>query len=125
MQRLQEGCHVVVFPEHDVPYNHIVCEFQDRFIDVAKLYYKRTGKELAFVPMYLAPKLKKMYFGEPIRFCADRPIQEERVRICNYLMQEITAMAEALPEHIVVPYKNIPKKEYGTNHTELTAQRNP
>jgi len=47
---LQEGASVVIFPEHHVPRNNIICEFQDRFIDVAKLYYKRTGKALAFVP---------------------------------------------------------------------------
>ena len=36
--RLTEGASIVVFPEHDVAYNHIVYEFQDRFIEVAKLY---------------------------------------------------------------------------------------
>lgn len=112
---LQEGAGVVIFPEHHVPYNNIICEFQDRFIDVAKLYYKRTGKELAFVPMYLAPKLKTMYLGEPIRFRADAPLEEERKRICGYLMEQITGIARSLPRHIVVPYPNIPKKQYPYN----------
>ena len=98
-----------------MPHNHIVCQFQDKFIDVAKLYYKRTKKEVAFVPMYLAPNLKKMYFGEPIRFCPDNPIEEERKRICDYLMQQITEIAVSLPEHTVVPYNNIPKKAYPSN----------
>lgn len=120
--RLQEGADIVIFPEHDVAHNHIVCEFQDRFIDVAKLYYKRTGVEVAFVPLYIAPKLKKMYLGKPIRFCAANPIEEERRRICGYLMQEITEIACALPEHTVVPYRNIPKKNYPTNISkEVTA----
>lgn len=115
VQRLQEGNHVVIFPEHSVPYNHILCQFQDRFVDVAKLYYKRTGKAVCFVPMYLAPKLKKMYLGKPIRFCPDTPLEEERARIIQTLMQEITDMAVSLPEHIVVPYNNIPKKQYRSN----------
>lgn len=115
VQRLQEGNHVVIFPEHSEPYNHIVCQFQDKFVDVAKLYYKRTQKEIAFVPMYLAPALKKMYFGKPIRFCADNPMEEERKRICTYLMQQITEMAVSLPEHTVVPYNNIRKKDYVSN----------
>lgn len=113
--RLQEGNHVVVFPEHDVKHNHIVYGFQDKFIDVAKLYYKRTGRELSFVPLYIAPKLKKMYLGKPICFRAAEPIEEERRRICEYLMAEITQIACALPEHTVVPYRNIPKKDYGSN----------
>ncbi len=115
VKMLQEGNSVVIFPEHDVKHNHIIYDFQDRFIDVAKLYYKKTGMELSFVPMYIAPKLKKLYLGKPVRFCAAEAMDTERSRICNYLMDEITAIAEALPEHTVVPYRNIPKKDYPTN----------
>lgn len=115
VKRLQAGESVVIFPECDADYNHILCRFQDRFIDIARIYYKKTGVELAFVPMYIAPKLKKMYFGTPIRFCSEHSIREERQRICTHLMEEITAMACALPEHTVVPYRNIPKREYPSN----------
>lgn len=121
VNRLQEGASVVIFPEHDVPHNHIICEFQDRFVDVAKLYYKKTGKELAFVPLYIAPALKKMYIGKPIRYCAANPIAEERKRICDYLMQQITDIAVSLPKHKVVPYKNIPRKDYLSNIPEEEA----
>ena len=115
VRALQDGAGVVIFPEHDVPHNHILCDFQDRFIDVAKLYYKQSGKEVSFVPMYLAPRLKTMYLGKPIRFSADAPIETERQKIKEYLMQEITEIACSLPPHTVVPYRNIPKKQYPTN----------
>ena len=115
VQRLQEGNLVVVFPEHSQPYNNILCQFQDRFIDVAKQYYKRPGTAVCFVPMYLAPKLKKMYFGKPIRFCPDTPFEQARQRIAQYLMEQITDIAVSLPEHTVVPYNNVSKKEYKTN----------
>ena len=124
VQRLQEGANVVIFPEHEVEYNHIVYEFQDRFIDVAKLYYKRTGKELAFVPMYLAPKLKKMYLGKPIRYRSGVPIEEERLRIRDELMKAVTDIACALPEHTVVPYPNLPKKDYPSNIPKEGAYEN-
>ena len=42
-------------------------------------------------------------------------MDDERNRICTYLMDEITAIAEALPEHTVVPYRNVPRKAYPTN----------
>ncbi len=113
--RLQEGNHVVVFPEHDAKYNNIVYQFQERFVDVAKLYYKRTGKEVLFVPLYIAPDIKKMMLGKPICFCADAPIDEERSRLCSYLMEQITEIACDLPLHTVVPYRNIPKKQYPKN----------
>ena len=111
-EALQEGASIVIFPEHDVPHNHILCQFQDRFVDVAKIYHRKTGKELAFVPMYIAPALKKIYLGKPIRFSSASPIKEERSRICEYLMDEITELACSLPEHRVVPYNNLPKKQY-------------
>ena len=121
VQHLQEGSNIVIFPEHSVIHNHIICEFQDRFIDVAKLYYKRTGKAVCFVPMYLAPKLKKMYYGKPIRFRPDEPIAEERTRITQVLMQEITDIAVSLPRHTVIPYNNISKKQYRSNILEEEA----
>lgn len=112
VRRLSEGANVVIFPEHNVPYNHILCNFQDRFIDIAKLYYKKTGQELQFVPMYIAPSLKTMYIGKPIEFCSEQPVEQERARICEYLKEEITSIAVSLPSHRVVPYRNVPKKQY-------------
>ena len=112
VRKLEEGKSVVIFPEHDVGHNHIVYDFQDKFVDIAKLYYKKSGKELQFVPMYIAPRLKQVCLGKPVRFDASMPMDLQRSRICNYLTDAITAMAEALPEHTVVPYRNIPKKNY-------------
>jgi hypothetical protein len=85
------------------------------FVDVAKLYYKKTKVELTFVPMYIAPKLNTMYIGKGICYNSENNIEEERTRICAYLSNEITKIARNLPEHIVVPYRNIPKKYYLTN----------
>lgn len=125
VKRLQEGNHVVIFPEHDVKYNHIICDFQERFIDVAKLYYKKTGSEVSFVPLYIAPRMKKMYFGTPVRFCAANTMEEERERIRDHLMREITEIACGLPEHTVVPYRNIPKKYYPSNLDREEIHANP
>jgi len=113
--KLQDGKSIVIFPEHDKKYNNIVYDFQEGFVDVARLYYKRTGRELSFVPLYIAPNLRKMYFGKPVVFSPDAPAEEERRRICDYLMGEITNIACNLPEHIVVPYRNIPKHLYPKN----------
>ena len=115
VRMLDEGTSVVIFPEHDVKHNHIVYDFQDKFLDVAKLYYKRTGKVLKFVPMYIAPGLRQVHFGEPVAYDPAEPMDTQRVKLCNYLMDEITRVAESLPEHRVVPYRNIPKKYYPSN----------
>ena len=112
VSKLQEGASVVIFPEHYAPYSNVVNDFQDKFVDVARIYYKKTGQTLCFVPMYLAPALKTLVFGKPIRFSPDIPMDLQRRQICDYLMDEITALACALPAHQVVPYPNIPKKQY-------------
>ncbi len=113
--RLCEGANLIIFPEHDVPHNHIVCDFQEGFVEVARSYHKKTGQNLAFVPMYLARNLKKIYLGKPVCFCAENPMKEERKRICEHLMDEITQMAVALPRHKLIPYNNVSKKQYGYN----------
>lgn len=115
VKELADGENMIIFPEHDAPHNHIVYDFQDRFIDIARLYYKKTGKEICFVPMYIAPARKEIHLGAPVRFQSTEPMDTERRRICNYLMDSITDMAEALPLHRVVPYRNIPKKQYPMN----------
>ncbi len=115
IQKLQEGSSIVIFPEHYTEHNNIVHDFQDKFIDLARFYYKKTGKALSFVPMYLAPRLKTIYYGSPITFRSEVPIADERRRICNALMDGITEMAVALPEHVVIPYPNVAKKYYLKN----------
>ena len=119
VQKLEEGVSIVIFPEHAVPHNRIVCEFQDRFADVARMYYRKTGKPPAFVPFYVAPRLRAMYLGQPLRFDPAAPAAQERKRIAEAMMAGVTAMAEALPEHTVVPYLNIPKKQYPRNKSRV------
>ncbi|MDD6478878.1 MAG: hypothetical protein PUF48_03560 [Oscillospiraceae bacterium] len=118
VEALKAGDNVVIFPECYEAHNHIINNFQDRFIDVAKLYYKRTGKAVKFVPMYIAPTIKSIYFGKPVEFDYENSSEEERRRIADYLMDEITDIAVNLPLHKVVPYENTPSRKYRYNRTE-------
>ena len=120
MEAMDAGSHVVVFPECREPDNHIVNRFQDKFIDTAKFYYKRSGKAVRFVPMYIAPSLKRICLGKPISFDPTAAIDKERSRISRYLMEEITHLAMELPSHRVVPYANISRKHYPKNIPEET-----
>lgn len=115
LKTLENGRNVLIFPEKDEKYNNILYTFQENFINVAKLYYKKTGISLIFVPMYIAPKLNSMYIGKGIRFESINKIEEERKRISDYLSDEITKIARELPEHTVIPYRNIPRKYYLSN----------
>ena len=115
VEKLCEGASVVVFPEKDEKYNNIIYNFQEGFVDVARAYRRRSGKDVCFVPMYIAPKLKRMVIGKPVRYCSENAMDAERKRICDYLKQEITELGRSLPEHTVVPYRNIPRKDYPSN----------
>jgi len=115
MEVLRNGADVIIFPECHEPYNGIVWQFQEHFTDLAKLYWRRTGKALWFTPMYTAPTLKSIHFGKPVQYNPDAPEEEERKRICRAMQEAITDLAVSLPEHTVVPYVNIPKKDYPKN----------
>lgn len=117
--RLAEGAYVVIFPESPTKRNNIVYEFQEGFVDAARLYRRSTGRDLAFVPVYLCPAFKKMYVGEPTYFDGSANFREERERVRLYTMDEITRIGRSLPEHRVVPYRNIPKKDYPKNNDEI------
>ena len=115
IKALHDGVRVIILPEHDVPHNNILCGFQENFVDLARLYYRKYKEEISFVPMYTAPALKTVYLGKPVKYDASAPAAEERSRICSYIMDEITEMARSLPEHRVVPYPNISQREFPTN----------
>ena len=115
IELLREGRSILIFPECYEKHNNIVHNFQDKFIDLARFYYKKTGEALSFVPVYLAPKLGTMSFGAPLPFDPDAPIADERRRLCGALMDAITDMAVAQPLHTVIPYPNIPKRLYPKN----------
>ena len=115
IKALQNGANLLIFPEKDEKHNNILYQFQENFIDVAKLYYKKTGIALTFVPMYIAPTLKTMHIGKPVTYDPHKPIESQRTEICKALKEAITDMAVALPEHRVIPYQNIPRKQYLMN----------
>lgn len=112
VKALERGENVIIFPEKIDSYNEIINAFQDKFIDLARLYYSKTGKDLSFVPAYNAAKLKKVVFGKPITYDHTTDNTQERARVTEYLMTEITSLAKDLPVHTVVPYANVPKKQY-------------
>ena len=115
VSRLDEGADVVIFPESSEPNNAILTRFHEHFTDLARIYHRRAGVVISFVPMYIAPALKTIYFGSPVKYNPEAPEEEERKRICEEITNAICALAKALPPHTVLPYLNIPKTEYPTN----------
>ena len=109
---LREGRRVIIFPEKAEPGEGFLYAFQEGFVDCARAYCRQTGQGISFVPLYVAPQLHAMYLGDPVPFDPAAPIAQERQRICREMRAGILALARALPEHRVVPYRNIPKRDY-------------
>ena len=59
-----------------------------------------------------------MFIEKPISFDMNEDIRSQKTRICRYLMETITEKGRSLPLHRVVPYPNIPKKDYPMNKSE-------
>lgn len=112
INEIQNDNNIIIFPECSNEYNEIVNEFQVGFIDVARIYYEKYNALLEFVPMYNAPRLKKVVFGKPIKYNPDLNIDEQKIIISAYLKDEITKMAKELPKHKVVCYSNVGRKKY-------------
>lgn len=112
IEALNNGEDVILFPETDDNYNNILQEFHRGFIDIAKFYYKKYKKEINLVPMYNCAELKKVVIGKPIKYDGNVAHEEQIEKICTYLKEEITKLAQSLPEHTVIPFLNLPKEEY-------------
>ena len=112
LKRMREGANIVIFPEHEVEHNGIVWEFQEGFVNLAALYARQTGKPVDFVPMYIAPRLRRVCFGAPVAFDPTADPRTERRRVCEALMDAVTDLAVALPPHVAVPYPNLPRRSY-------------
>lgn len=103
---LCNGQQLVLFPETEVEENNILNEFHPYFVDLARLYYKRTKKTLSFVPLYVCPARRELIAGEAVCFNPEAEANAERERILKELHTSLTGLARSLPEHEVVPFLN-------------------
>ena len=115
LESLEAGYTNIITPETHIPGNNIVNSFLPNFVDIARLYYKKTGKCLKFYPSYLALTLNKIVVGHPIVYNPNNNFKDEKTRIVQELEQAIYDIAISLPEHKVVPYENLTKKQWLTN----------
>ncbi|HML48954.1 MAG TPA: glycerol acyltransferase [Clostridia bacterium] len=77
---------LIIYPDIDYSSDEAeIGEIYDGFLLVERSYYKRTGKHIPFVPLYVSAKEKTMILGEPIYFedgdfSEQHPIIRKRIR---------------------------------------------
>jgi len=105
VQSLEDGVNVYIFPEYDQPYSEYHNDFEDGFVNVASVYYRKTKKKLKFYPLYNCFDKRIMSFGVPIEFNPDNSLEEERKRITTYLKENVTKLAREIGPHKVISYR--------------------
>lgn len=104
-EALAKGNHIVIFPENEFGFNGILDEFNLHFCDIAKIYYKKKGVCLKFVPVYNCVDLKRVVVSRKhFTYDPSIPIEEQRKILCDGIREEITRLAKELPRHKVIPF---------------------
>ena len=90
------GDHIVLFPETAVPHysNGSVTAFHRSFALIGEYYRRATGKQAAFVPVYIDKWRRRIAFGEVVRYGEGDPV-EACERVSGAVRGQILAMAEA------------------------------
>ncbi len=97
---LNDGKSLVVFAENSrEQYSDYINYLNEGFVDVARSFYKATGRNLAFYPVYIPDGLDVIKVGRPVFYDGTATPKEERHRIAMYLAEQITCIAKELPEH--------------------------
>ena len=86
---LAAGDSILLFPENPKhTYEKKVSDFYAGFANLGKLYYKKTGEQLVFYPVYASMKKRELRIGEGVRFDPAGGVHE-RGRIVAMLEQRM------------------------------------
>lgn len=101
---LSEGNDLVIFAESPERYTPYINKLQPGFVDLARLYHRRTGKLLRFYPVYLEKKNAVISVGKPIVYDPEIPMEQQREQVISYLADQIDHLARELPPHKPRPF---------------------
>ena len=98
VEALMEQDNILIFPENPLTTDSKryavsgVSQFYTGFVYLAKSYYKKTGKQITFYPVYANPKKRTITFGEGVRYNPEEKNEPERISML--LIQAMNAMAK-------------------------------
>lgn len=105
VQALENGVSIAIMPEKENKRdNDYIFGFFDGFVYVAKKYYEKTGKKIAFYPSYLCVQHKTLTAGKPIYYdpALSNAETAEKIRAAIY------DIAMRQPPHRPVPFSDSP-----------------
>ncbi len=93
---LQRGESLVICPDED--YTNAtdqIGEIQTGFLTLDRLYHKKNGRHLAFVPVRIEKKSRQIWLGEAVRFRDGHAFTPESYRVSALLRSEINNVGGA------------------------------
>ena len=100
IEALQAGDNILLFPENgesrtDGGKGYVqegVGRLYTGFAMIAPAYYKKTGKQAVFVPVYASKRLRTLTIGNGILYNPNAPANDEKLRIVDALLTDMQAM---------------------------------
>ena len=89
----------MIFADSPKRFSEFINELQPGFVDIARLYYRKSKKALKFFPVYLEKKNAVISVGKPIAYDPAQSLDEQREKIVSYLRDNIDRLGRALPKH--------------------------
>lgn len=99
LEILSKGYPLVVFPE--IPGTEgtkYLEDFNTGFINLARSFYKKTGKRLNLYPVAIHKPSASVALGDPVCYSPDVPFPREKILLKRYLMETITEMYDEMED---------------------------
>lgn len=98
VRALEQGDNILIFPEKPEEgqwYSQFgnVDAFYTGFADIGRMYYKKTGKNVLFYPVYVDKMHHEIVIGEGVQFDQCNERHEEKQRIAKELNDSMKVMA--------------------------------
>jgi hypothetical protein len=95
------GYDIVIFPENkEKKFSEYINDFYCGFVFISKILSMETSINIKFYPVYIDKNKKVIEVGEPEFLNKEQYYDLEKVKIVNYLRNEINEMAKAGAEKV-------------------------
>lgn len=90
VEAMHEGDPILIFPDKDYASEASeIAAIYDGFLYLEKVYYKKYGEHVTFIPLFSDVKHKAIYYGEPLKFTGEMPFKQERTLIRESLIEAL------------------------------------
>ncbi len=87
MEQLEAGRHIMIYPDVDYTSNEDVGAVYEGFFMLERMYFRKTGRHLPFVPVHLDTHKRTMHFGTPVTF-TNANFNDEKERVKNEILAQ-------------------------------------